>query len=254
MIIDEWLKQKDNALASKQASKQVLVACEESQRVCSEFRRLGFEAYSCDLIECSGGHPEWHIQQDVLSLLNGDCEFTTMDGIMHKIKGKWSMLICHPVCQMLCVSGNRWFNVERYGEAAIQRAKDREKAVEFFMAFVNADCEHIAIENPIGIMSTRYRKPDQIIQPFQFGHPYTKQTCLWLKGLPKLKPTNILEKPAEGWVNQSFTPDGRYGGFKSFNGSKERSKTFEGIAKAMAEQWGPYIVDNSVDYVGKIKY
>ena len=106
------------------------------------------------------------------------------------------------------------------------------------MNFVVCNADKIAIENPVGIMSNVYRKPDQIIQPFEYGHPYTKQTCLWLKNLPNLVPTDILEKPETGWVNQSFTPDGRYGGFKSFNGSKERSKTFEGIAKAMAEQWG----------------
>ena len=149
--------------------------------------------------------------------------------------------MAHPPCTFLTVSGNRWFDVEKYGEKAIQRAKDREEAVAFFMEFANADCDHIAIENPICIMSTRYRKPDQIIQPWQFGHPYTKSTCLWLKGLPKLEPTEILEKPKEGWVNQSFTPDGRYGGFKAFNGSKQRSKTFEGIAKAIATQWSECI-------------
>ena len=221
---------------------KVLVACEESQRVCIAFRDLGHEAYSCDLIECSGGHPEWHIQQDVLPLLRGGCKFVTVDGKEHKVDA-WDLIIAHPPCTYLTVSGNRWFNVEKYGDAAIKRAKDREEGAAFFMEFTKANCEHIAIENPIGIMSTRYRKPDQIIQPYQFGHPYTKQTCLWLKNLPKLYPTKVLEKPKEGWVNQSFTPDGRYGGFKAFNGSKERSKTFEGIAKAMANQWSEYIID-----------
>ena len=147
------------------------------------------------------------------------------------------MLIAHPPCTYLTVSGNRWFDITKYGEKARKRSLDREEAVDFFMRFINADCEHIAVENPIGVMSTRYRKPDDIIQPYQFGHPYTKHTCLWLKGLPKLKPTNILAKPDGGWVNQCFTPDGRYGGFKSFNGSRERSKTFPGIAKAIATQY-----------------
>jgi len=218
---------------------KILVCCEESQTVCSAFRAKGHEAYSCDIIDCSGSHPEWHIKQDVLPLINGNCIFITEDGIAHKIDGQWDMLICHPPCTYLAVSGNRWFNVERYGEKAIKRAEEREKAVEFFMQFVNARCEKIVIENPICVMSSRYRKPDQIIQPFQFGHPYTKSTCLWLKGVPALKPTNILEKPKEGWVNQSIKPDGKYGGFNGkFRTAKERSKTFEGIAAAMAEQWG----------------
>ena len=218
---------------------KLLVCCEESQAVCSAFRAKGHEAYSCDIIDCSGGHPEWHIKQDVLPLINGNCEFTTCDGTTHKIEGKWDMLICHPPCTYLSVSGNRWFNVERYGEKAIKRAEEREKAVEFFMQFVNADCDKIVIENPICIMSTRYRKPNQIIQPYQFGHPYTKSTCLWLKGVPVLQPTDILEKPAGGWVNQSIKPDGKYGGFNGkFRDPKQRSKTFEGIAAAMADQWG----------------
>lgn len=216
----------------------VLIACEESQAVCKAFRERGHRAYSCDLQECSGGHPEWHVCGDVLPLLNGNCEFTLQNGDTEKITGKWDLIIAHPPCTYLTVSGNRWFNIERYGEAAIKRAKDREEGAEFFMEFAKADCDKIAIENPIGCMSTRWRKPDQIIQPYEYGHPYTKQTCLWLKGLNPLIPTNILEKPKEGWVNQSFTPDGRYGGFKSFNGSKQRSKTFEGIAAAMADQWG----------------
>lgn len=144
---------------------KVLIACEESQTVCKAFREKGHEAYSCDIVECSGGHPEWHIMQDVLPLINGNCEFYTCDGIHHVIDGKWDLLIAHPPCTYLTVTGNRWFNVERYGEKAIQRAKDREEAVEFFMVFANADCDHICIENPVGTMSTRWRKADQIIQP-----------------------------------------------------------------------------------------
>lgn len=216
----------------------ILIACEESQAVCKAFRAKGHNAYSCDIIETSGDHPEWHILGDVIPLLNGHCTFMTQDRFVHTNGDKWDMIIAFPPCTYLCVSGNRWFNVARYGAKARYRLLYREYAVEFFMKFVNADCDKIAIENPIGCMSTRYRKPDQIIQPYQFGHPYTKQTCLWLKGLNPLKPTKILEKPKEGWVNQCITPDGRYGGFKNFNGAKNRSKTFHGVAEAMAEQWG----------------
>lgn len=214
---------------------EILVACEESQRVCTAFRKKGHIAYSCDMIETSGEHPEWHILGDVLPLIDGCCEFRTQNGARHYKYGKWDMIIAFPPCTYLCVSGNRWFNVERYGNKALERIYKRHQAINFFMAFVFADCDKIAIENPIGIMSRHYRKPNQIIQPYQFGHPYTKSTCLWLKGLKPLIPTNILEKPKDGWVNQCITLDGRYVGFKNFNGAKNRSKTFEGIADAMAE-------------------
>ena len=164
---------------------KILVACEESQRVTLALRererereRERVEAYSCDIIPCSGGHPEWHIMQDVIPLLNGNCEFTTCDGKKHRIDGKWDMIISHPPCTFLTVTGNRWFNIERYGDKAKQRIKDRKDAIEFFMAFVNADCDKIAIENPIGVMSSVYRKPDQIIQPWMFGDPFEKKTCL----------------------------------------------------------------------------
>lgn len=219
----------------------VLVACEESQEVCKAFRAKGHQAFSCDIIDCSGGHPEWHIKDDVLNIINGYVRFETCDGEIHHnvYYGTWDMIIAFPPCTYLTVSGNRWFDVEKYGELAIQRAKLRENGAAFFMEFVNAKCDKVAIENPIGVMSTRYRKPDQILQPFEFGHPYTKQTCLWLKGLRPLIPTQIIQKPKEGWINQSFTPDGRYGGFNTkFRTARERSKTFTGIAKAMAEQWG----------------
>ena len=228
---------------------KVLIACEESQAVCIAFRELGHEAYSCDIIECSGGHPEWHIQQDVLPLLNGNCDFLTMDGKPHSISGKWDMIIAFPPCTHLAASGALYFE---------QKRKDgrQQQGVDFFMKFTEADCEKIAIENPVGIMSTHFRKPDQIIQPYQFGHPYTKRTCLWLKNLPALQPTNILEKPPSGWENQQFTKDGRYGGYGGTFGCKPngkwlrygdpevkkvRSKTFPGIAQAMAEQWGGQI-------------
>jgi site-specific DNA-cytosine methylase len=217
----------------------ILVACEESQRVCEAFRKKGHIAFSCDIEEQSGGHPEWHIKQDVLPLLNGFCSFVTCDGVEHSINKKWDMILAFPPCTYLTVTGNRWFNVERYGDKAIERHKKREEAIEFFLLIAHANCEKIIIENPVGVISTRYKKPNQIIHPYMFGEPYSKKTCLWLKGVENLKPTNILEKPASGWVNQSFTPDGRYGGYNSkFSGSKIRSKTFKGIAQAMAEQWG----------------
>ena len=229
---------------------RVLVACEESQRVCIEFRRLGHEAYSCDIESCSGGHPEWHIQTDVLPLINGYCSFKTLDGIEHKINEKWDMIIAFPPCTYLTVTGNRWFNVELYGDKAIQRYENRKQAVRFFMQFVIADCDRIAIENPVGIMSTEYRKPDQIIQPWMFGHNATKSTCLWLKNLKKLIPTDIVQDKESRKKNQIVSPDGRLLSFdtRDENGkimawndpetAKIRSKTFPGIARAMSEQWG----------------
>lgn len=224
---------------------RVLVACEESQRVCIEFRRLGHEAYSCDIEECSGSHPEWHIQNDVIPLLNGDCSFWTVDGIEHRVLGKWDMIIAFPPCTYLTVAGNRWFDVGRYGDKAIEREKSRENGKKFFMQFVNADCERIAIENPIGVMNTEYRKPDCIIQPWQFGDNARKATCLWLKGLPELRPTEIVDygeiysggysKGANAnWVEK----DGKILRWNDPETAKIRSKTFPGIAKAMAEQWG----------------
>ena len=228
---------------------KILVACEESQAVTIELRRLGHEAYSCDLIPCSGGHPEWHIRWDALAMINGNCSFLTCDGELHSIEGKWDMLIAHPPCTYLTVTGNRWFNVERYGEKAIRRRKDKEEAVKFFMAFVNADCEKIAIENPIGSMSTDYRKPDQIIHPYMFGDPERKSTCLWLKGLQPLKPTDIVEPRVIKYKNGKGTdspwhmetmklpPEER---------AKARSKTFHGIACAMAEQWAGPVKDEAL--------
>ncbi len=220
---------------------KVLVACEESQAVCKAFREKGHEAYSCDILECSGGHPEWHIQGDVLPLLNGNCRFQTMDGMRHTLWTEWDLIIAHPPCTYLTVTGNRWFNVEKYGEKAIQRMKEREEAIAFFMAFVNADCGKIAIENPIGVMSSTYRKAYQIIQPYQFGHPARKSTCLWLKGLPKLEPTKIVEPEIYYYVakNGRTKSDSRWRSqCKKEDRARHRSKTFPGIAKAMAEQWG----------------
>lgn len=221
--------------------KKLLVACEESQRVCIEFRKRGWEAYSCDIEQCSGGHPEWHIMQDVIPLLDGRCRFTSADGIEHYIDGKWDLIIAHPPCTYLTVTGNRWFNVDRYGEKAIQRAINREKAAEFFMAFANADCDRICIENPVGVMSTKWRKSDQIIQPWMFGDAAEKKTCLWLKGLQPLVCTNVVSPPERKKFKSGKTMPAWYA--DAFRLPKEdrarlRSKTFPGIAKAMAEQWG----------------
>ena len=183
---------------------RILVACEESQTVTIELRKLGHEAYSCDLEPCSGGHPEWHLQQDVLTLLTQD----------------WDMIIAFPPCTHLAVSGARWFPEKR-------ASGEQQAAIDFFMAFVNARCDKIAIENPVGIMSSHYRKPDQIIQPWQFGHGEVKATCLWLKGLPKLMPTDVVQgREAKVW---RMPP--------SKDRAKLRSKTFPGIAIAMATQW-----------------
>lgn len=200
---------------------KVLIACEESQEVCKAFRSRGHEAYSCDVQEPSGGHPEWHIMQDVIPLLNGRCSFKTIDGIEHSINGKWDLIVSFPPCTHLAVSGARYFE---------QKRKDgrQQQGVDFFMKFVNADCEKISIENPIGIMSTHYRKPDQIIQPWMFGHGETKATCIWLKNLPKLEPTNIVDGREQRIWKMPPGPER----------AKLRSKTFPGIARAMAEQWG----------------
>lgn len=146
----------------------VLIACEESQRVCTEFRKLGHNAFSCDIIPCSGGHPEWHIMQDVLPLLNGRCSFKTMDGIEHSIDGKWDLIIAHPPCTYLTLAGNKWFKPE-FADRFPNRKKQRKEAIDFFMAIANADCDKIAIENPVGIMSSQWRKPDQYIEPYMFG-------------------------------------------------------------------------------------
>ena len=226
----------------------VLVACEESQRVCTAFREKGHNAFSCDILPCSGGHPEWHIMQDVMPLLNGRCSFKTMDGIEHSIDGKWDLIIAHPPCTYLTVTGNRWFNIDRYGEKAIQRHKDRKDAIDFFMAFANADCEKIAIENPVGIMSSEWRKPNQIINPWQFGDAFEKKTCLWLKGLPELKPTNIVEIPPRKRFDSGKSMPEWYA--EAWHLPKEeraklRSKTFPGIAKAMAEQWMPLLLEET---------
>ena len=219
----------------------VLIACEESQEVCKAFRNRGHEAYSCDIQKCSGGHPEWHINYSCLQIINGYCEFITQDGNHHLINGTWDILIAHPPCTYLTVTGNSWFDMEKYVTKAKARYADRVDAIKFFMEFVMCNAKKIVIENPIGIMSSVYRKPDQIIQPYQFGHPTRKSTCLWLKNLPCLKPTDIVEPEIIEYKNGKGTDDAWHMetiGLPADERRRLRSKTFSGIAEAMADQWG----------------
>ena len=224
---------------------RILVACEESQALTINLRRLGHEAYSCDIIECSGGHPEWHIRWDVIPLLNGHCSFLTCDGRPHKIDGRWDMIYFFPPCTFLTNTGNRWFDVAKYGEKAEHRLRDRELAAEFFMAGWNADCDRVVIENPIGYMSTYFRKPDQIVHPYYFAEKEDdencerKATCFWFRGVSplryeiKFQPRVIVYKNGKGtdspWHMETMKlpPDER---------AKARSKTYPGVAKALAEQ------------------
>ena len=234
---------------------KVLIACEESQAVCTAFREKGHEAYSCDIIPCSGGHPEWHIQGDVLPLLDGTCVFYTADGASHVINRRWDMIIAFPPCTHLAVSGAAWFEKKR------NDGRQRD-GIEFFCKFLTADCEKIVIENPVGIISGDYipkwfpdlaakhglpMKPTQIIHPWMFGDNYSKSTCLWIKGVEPLVPL-VTEQPELDWFEWV---DGKTGKKKRQpkwfadawslspeERSKVRSKTFPGIAKAMADQWG----------------
>lgn len=227
----------------------VLVACEESQAVTMELRKLGIKAYSCDLVECSGNNPEWHILGDCIPLLNGYCSFKTQDGETHYIGKRWDMIIAFPPCTHLAVSGARWFEQKRLDGR-------QKNAVDFFYKIVNADCDKISIENPVGIISGVYikeyygiepYKPKQIIQPWQYGDHAIKTTCLWLKGLPELIPL-VTEKPKfeyhttkSGKRFEMFMYETRCKSVKDGLRAKMASKTFPGIAKAMAEQWGKEI-------------
>lgn len=267
---------------------KVLIACEESQAVCMAFRELGHEAYSCDILDCSGGHPEWHIKDDAIRAANGwikvvhadeclcedwdedreciicqiceieysecyhprptmDYEYQEFDGVLYAKSFEWDMMVAFPPCDHLAVSGSAHFEKKR---------KDgrQQKAIEFFLSLTNTPIKKWAIENPIGIMSSEYRKPDTIIHPYHFGDAYSKTTCLWLKGLPKLKATNY-DAPLFGMTidkGDFFEWTDKNGNKKRQNRhnannlmfdntgerKKQRSKTFIGIAKAMAEQWG----------------
>lgn len=217
---------------------RVLIACEESQVVTAAYRKRGHEAYSCDIIECSGGHPEWHIMGSCLPLLNGFCTFQTMDGATHTIDGRWDMIIAFPPCTKTSNAGARhlWkggkLNIQRYYEGLCGKA--------LFLAIWAADCDRVVIENPTPSKVFEYPEPTQAIQPFQFGHPFTKKTLLWERGVPPLKPTNIVE-PERTWC-----PSGSYSGkhneknrgMFTTDRAKNRSKTFTGVGDAMAEQWG----------------
>lgn len=236
----------------------VLVACEESQRVCIEFRKLGHNAYSCDILKCSGGKPEWHFNQDVFKVIENRGG-TLENGQSLYIDGDWDIMIAHPPCTYLAVSGAKWYYHPEDKELPIEkrrphpkfpnRAKDREEAVDFFIKLYRANIKYIAIENPVGIMSTRLRKPDQIVQPYHFGDNVSKGTCLWLKNLPKLEYTNIVDKGEfiefksgkriPKWYSDAMTKS---------NSAEERrnlrSKTFPGFAKAIAEQWSKVVLEN----------
>ena len=224
---------------------KILVACEESQAVTIELRRLGHEAYSCDIQECSGGHPEWHIKGDVLPLLNGDCEFNTMDGERHSIAGRWDMIIAFPPCTYLSNAGACRLYPKK-GQLDMERYQKGLQAKSFFLRFLNADCPRVAVENPVSSSVFEMPRHTQEIQPYQFNddgtHPYTKKTRLWLKGLSPLIPTTPDCKPVGPYVPAGTGRKNRekYGAAKRGEDAKNRAKTFSGIARAMAEQWaGP---------------
>ena len=239
---------------------RILVACEESQEVCSAFRVLGYEAYSCDLQECSGGHPEWHILGDAIEAVNmNESCFMTQDGGTHIYK-KWDMLIAHPPCTYLSNVATRHYSLRCCSpEKVCARWEERAKAAVFFMQFMLADIPMIAVENPVGFMNSAYRKADQIIHPYYFAsnefdreNYYSKRTCLWLKGLPVLKRTNSLSAPPPMYICHGEKSNGNKIGWTEgmrnikggqFERAKARSKTFPGIAQAMAKQWGNYLLE-----------
>lgn len=233
----------------------VLVACEESQRVCSEFRRLGHNAFSCDILNCSGGHPEWHFKQDVLEVIRDKGGYLE-NGETHYINGNWDIMIAHPPCTYLAVSGAKWFyhpddkhlpvEERRPHPKFPNRANDREEGAAFFMSLANANIPYIAIENPVGIMNTRFRKPDQVVHPYHFGDSASKATCLWLKNLPKLTHTNVVDPGeyiefASGKRLAKWFSDGLTKTKTAEERRTWRSKTFPGFAKAIAEQWSEFV-------------
>ena len=228
----------------------ILVACEESQRVCEAFRKRGGKAYSCDIIECSGGHPEWHIMQDVIPLLNGGCSFKTMDGVEHSIDGKWDLIIAHPPCTYLSNAGACRLYPKK-GQLDIERYQKGLEAKEFFLKFLSADCQRIAVENPVSSKVFEMPKHSQEIHPYLFDpngeHPYTKKTRLWLIGLPLLVPTSPNSVPVGPYVpaGTGRKDPTKYGAAKRGEDAKNRAKTFLGIADAMAEQWMPLLLEET---------
>ena len=216
---------------------KVLVACEESQEVCKAFRAKGHEAYSCDIQECSGGHPEWHLKQDVVPLLNGRCRFKTMDGIEHSIFDKWDLIIAHPPCTYLTGAGA--CNIPKHPERIILGFA----AADFFRKFLEADCDRIAVENPPPMKRFGLPVYTQIVRPWMFGDSNNKPICLWLKGVDILNPTKIVEKDTNmvRWVHKATGQKkscSKWYNTNTYHHGLHRSKTFPGIAKAMAEQWG----------------
>ena len=209
---------------------KVLVGCEESQAVCIAFREQGHEAYSCDLQPCSGGHPEWHIQEDIFVVLNS-FRFYTQDAREHFVN-EWDMLICFPTCTYLTISANKWYKDQPPRKSGTLVGKERriarEDAIDFTLSLFNCSIKRVAMENPIGVLSSVFRKPDQVLQPWMFGHGETKATCLWLKNLPLLKPTNVVSGREQRVHKLPKTKDR----------AMLRSKTYSGIATAMAKQWG----------------
>lgn len=233
----------------------VLIACEESQRVCMAFRAKGHRAFSADIQDCSGGHPEWHIKGDVLPLINGNCEFTLQNGQTDRQTDRWDLIIAHPPCTYLSNVATRQFSLKcTPAEKVTARWEERAKAVVFFMQLMLADCDRVAVENPVGFMNSAYRKADQIIHPYYFAESdsdtenyHEKRTCLWLKGLKPLERTSELPPPPPMYICNGEKSKGKKigwcEGMRNIKGgqterAKARSKTFLGIAKAMADQWG----------------
>lgn len=211
---------------------RVLIACEESQVECLAFRNCGVSAYSCDLKPCSGGHPEWHIRGNVSSYLDGRCRFVTEDGQAHIIEGRWDLIIAHPPCTYLSKAGST-IMFPKPGLANPARVTRAILARDFFMKCLQADCEFVAVENPIPMKFVSLPTPTTYVEPFWFGHPFTKKTYLWLKNLPPLMPTEFVH-PKASWVYWV----GGGGDYQT-----RRSKSFEGIARAMAAQWIPIVDD-----------
>jgi hypothetical protein len=233
---------------------RILVACEESQAITKELRKLGHDAFSCDLLPCSGGHPEWHFQEDVFKIIDNQGGIL-QNGEMNVSADQWEMMIAHPPCTFLAVSGARWYYHPEDKDMPVQnrrphprfpnRANDRDEALEFFIKLCEAPIKKIAVENPVGIVNTKYKKPTQTVHPWMFGDEASKATCLWLKNLPKLEPTKVVGKGERvvlssgkslpKWYSDALTKAKTPAERRTL-----RSKTFEGMAKAMAEQWTAY--------------